>query len=350
MQKENYRFYIQVRHFFGISAIEIYRELEMFDASSAPSYETVRRWCNQFNKGRATLEDHPRPGRPIVETTQENIELVRLAIECNPYATYDELEVETDLSRGVLQVIIHEHLKMRKVTSRYVPYMLSDENRRKRLEVCKQNLAKFKSNEWRLCEIITGDESWFYHRQIGKKQSNSSWLANGESPRTVVKRNRNEPKTMVSVFFRSTGLVHLTYLECGETIDYNVYLKYSLKPLVKEINKERPRTGTRGLKFHHDNARPHVKKEVISYIKSQGFIIMPHPPYSPDLAPCDYWLFNYIKERLDDHRNEKSLCDQIVKIMLSIPHSEYIKTFEKWIVRMERCVEHNGDYFEHLYQ
>jgi hypothetical protein len=47
--------------------------------------------------------------------------------------------------------------------------------------MCTENLAKFDKKQWRLTDVVTGDESWFYHRQIGKKQTNKSWVAAGES-------------------------------------------------------------------------------------------------------------------------------------------------------------------------
>ena len=60
---------------------------------------------------------------------------------------------------------------MKKITSRWVPHSLSDKNRQDRVRVCQENLAKFKDGEWRLCDIITGDESWFYWCQVGRKQA-----------------------------------------------------------------------------------------------------------------------------------------------------------------------------------
>ena len=50
---------------------------------------------------------------------------------------------------------------------------------------------------------------------------------------------------------------------------------------------------------------------------------MPHPLYSPDLAPCDYWLKNISEE-------------------------EFKKTFDKLLERMELCINNHSDYFEHL--
>ena len=56
---------------------------------------------------------------------------------------------------------------------------------------------------------------------------------------------------------------------------------------------------------------------------------MNHPWYSPDLAPSDFWFFDNIKQSLDDHPNAESLASLIVKLVETIPHQEYIWTFNK---------------------
>ena len=66
------------------------------------------------------------------------------------------------------------HLKLRKVTSRWVPHQLTAEQKKERVKLCRENLAKFRAASWRLCDIITGDETWIYHRQIGHKSTNAS--------------------------------------------------------------------------------------------------------------------------------------------------------------------------------
>ena len=87
----------------------------------------------------------------------------------DPHSTYNEIEAFTSLSRGTIYNIIHEHLKLRKVVARWVPHELTDENRRKRAEDCRENLKMFREGKWRLCDVVTGDESWFFYRQIGRK-------------------------------------------------------------------------------------------------------------------------------------------------------------------------------------
>ena len=258
------------------------------------------------------------------------------------------MEAELSISRSTLHEIIHHSLRMKKLTSRWIPHQLSDKNRKDRVSMCRENLAKFSEGKWRLCDVITGDESWFYLRKIGHKSSNSSWVAEGEHPRTVVQRGRFEPKTMYSIFFKTTGLVHLDCMEQGKTITSNYYVNNCLNPVLKEIIKQRPTSGATNMKFLHDNARPHVTKEVISYLDEAGIKIVPHPPYSPDLALSDFKLIDYVKTRLDDHTNIESQRRQITKILQAIPKEEYKKTFDKWLERMQLCINNNGDYFEHL--
>ncbi len=91
-----------------------------------------------------------------------------------------------------------------------------------------------------------------------------------------------------------------------------------------------------------------MHQSVITYLNEQKMTIINHPPYSPDLAPSDFWLFNRIKTSLTDHTSAESLVSQITSIVEDIPRSEYQKTFNKWIERMELCITNKGDYFEHL--
>ena len=138
------------------------------------------------------------------------------------------------------------------------------------------------------------------------------------------------------------------HIDKCKTKDQYSYLNDCLKPLVTALNKQRPTKGTKNIKFHHDNAKPHVAKSFITYLESQKFIIKDHRPYSPDHTLSDFWFFEYIKQRLDDHPNPGSMESQIVEIVETIPHQVYIKTFKPRLERMRQCVENKGNFIEHL--
>ncbi|CAF1497357.1 unnamed protein product [Didymodactylos carnosus] len=189
---------------------------------------------------------------------------------------------------------------MRKVTSRWVAHKLSDEQKQQRLRVCRQNLAKIQTGKWRLSDVITGDETWIYHRQIGRKSSNATWISENEPPRAIVRRNRSELKILFSLFFKSNGPVLIHKVDKGKTIDHNYYIENCLKPVINEIRKQEKSSRTKCIKSLHDNGRPHIHRDVIDYLTEEGIEIIRHPLYSPDLAPCDFWLNDYIKINLAD--------------------------------------------------
>ncbi|CAF1496398.1 unnamed protein product [Rotaria sordida] len=112
-----------------------------------------------FHDGREEVEDEERPGRPITETTSENIRQVRDLIKDDPYGTVDELEAQSGLSHGTVQRIISDHLQSKKVTARYVPKHLTNFQKVERVRICQENLLKFEQGVWRLCDVVTGDES-----------------------------------------------------------------------------------------------------------------------------------------------------------------------------------------------
>jgi len=326
----------------------IHKELVTAYGDHAVSYPTVQRWSKKTREGEMEIEDNPRSGRRVSETTQENIELVRSLIEEDPHSTYDDIEAETELSRGTIFNIIRDHLKLEKVTSRWVPHELTPQQKQERVRICRENLAKFQNNSWRTCNIITGDETWIYYRQVGRKASQAHWIGEGLSPKTVVRRNKYEPKMLFSIFFKSNGWLWIHAVGSGETVDGNYYIDNCLAPVIEELKEQRPNSGVKGIKLLHDNARPHVAIEVKNFLKKEGISVMPHPAYSPDLAPCDFWLNDYIKRNLKDHTNEDSLFKAVSKIVENIPEKEYKKTFDKLLERMQLCIDNKGEYFEHL--
>ena len=105
-------------------------------------------------------------------------------------------------------------------------------------------------------------------------------------------------------------------------MDHNHYVENGFKSVVKEIRKQRKLSGTEDVKLLHDNARPHTHSHVINYLTKESIVMMLHLLYSPDLAPCDYWLNDCIKRNLTDQPNEKSLARAVSKVVKNIPEEE----------------------------
>ena len=75
-----------------------------------------------------------------------------------------------------------------------------------------------------------------------------------------------------------------------------------LDRLGAEIKKKRPHMQKKKVLFHQDNALCYKSMKTMVKLKELSFKLLPHPPYSPDLAPSDYWLFADLNKMLQGKR------------------------------------------------
>ena len=157
------------------------------------------------------------------------------------------------------------------------------------------------------------------------------------------------PKVLYCIFFDGLGPVAQIPVPKGQTLTGQSYADVVLPEVEKSYLKRRPKTRTRGLKILDDNARPHKTLAVMQKFKDMGMHEVLHPPYSPDIAQCDFWLFRKLKDHLSGREFEDRLRlgRAIFQYLEVIPKDEYRKTFENWIKSLNSVVKYKGDYFEY---
>jgi hypothetical protein len=119
----------------GISTVEIHRELKLALGDLSPSYQTVAKWAHYFYNERESTEDAPRLERPVTTCTKQNIDQVRQLIDENPHISYNQIEAGALINKCIIREIIHSHLKIRKIISRWVPHYLTEKNRQDRVNI-----------------------------------------------------------------------------------------------------------------------------------------------------------------------------------------------------------------------
>ena len=79
-----------------------------------------------------------------------------------------------------------------------------------------------------------------------------------------------------------------------------------------------------------------------------GIKTVPHPPYSPDLAPCDFWLFPKLKENLRGSRYEtiEGMKEAVTRVIDTLTQEDFQGAFQKLLERYNKCIAAGGDYFE----
>ena len=102
----------------GTKAKEIHWRMADVYGDNNPKYSTVAKWPAEFKRGRNSLEDDPRPGRPADVISQEMIDCVERLVLNNRQIKVAKLASECGISNGSVYTIIHEHLGMSKVSAR----------------------------------------------------------------------------------------------------------------------------------------------------------------------------------------------------------------------------------------
>ena len=76
--------------------------------------------------------------------------------------------------------------------------------------------------------------------------------------------------------------------------------------------------------------------------------VLNHPPYSPDLSPCDFFLFPRLKKMLsgNKHTSRSSLVSAIYQCPQQIPREDYLSAFRDWVKRLQKCGSVKGGCFE----
>jgi hypothetical protein len=84
------------------------------------------------------------------------------------------------------------------------------------------------------------------------------------------------------------------------------------------------------------------------FLAKYKMAVIPHPPYSPDLAPCDLFLFPKIKLKLKGRRFdtfEESQAES-PRVLDTLTEKDFQEAFQKWRRRWDRCLHAGGNYFE----
>lgn len=348
MDKFEYRVVIKYLHLKGLSPLNIHGDMVATLGNSAPSYATVKRWVAEFKMGRESVKDDPRVGRPSTATSDDNIARVNDIIMNDRRLTVRYIAKQVDMSHERVQNILTAKLGMVKVSARWVPRLLTPEQKLTRLRMSAENLLRFKSNpDDFMNRFVTQDECWVHHFTPETKQQSMQWKHPRSPPPKKAMCAPSAGKIMASVFWDSKGVILIDYLPRGKTITGEYYANL-LKELRGAIVEKRPRKMSKGVLLQHDNAPAHKSAIAQHAIRDCGYELIQHPPYSPDLAPSDFHLFPNMKKELSGNRfmNDDDVIDAVDEFLTLQDENFYFQGIQALQHRWEKCVNIEGDYVE----
>ena len=258
-------------------------------------------WFGRFKNGRTSTANDDRSGRPSTATIPSKVEQVRAVstrIVVVPYA----ISVQVGIGYGSCQRILTEQLNTHRIAAKFVPRVLTQDQKDSRVAICQELKETVINDPTLLLNIITGDESIVCAYHLETKLQSSQWKRPGSKRPKKAHKQKSKLKTMMSCFFDQEGIVHWEFVPPGMTVNAHFYCAV-LRRLHENVRRKRPQKWqNQNLIIHHDNAPAHRSFKVLQFLAKNYMTVIPHPPYSPDLAPCDFFLFPKLKLRMKGRR------------------------------------------------
>ena len=154
-------------------------------------------------------------------------------------------------------------------------------------------------------------------------------------------------KVMATVFWDAKGVILLDILPKRSTIT-GVYYANLLDQLRTAIREKRRGKLSKGVLLQQDNARVHTCKVAMDAIERNGYELIPHPAYSPDLAPSDVFLFPNLKKDIRGlhFRSDEEVVTAVEERVSGKDPDIFSSGLMALEYRWSKCITLEGNYIE----
>ncbi|CAK9803082.1 Protein GVQW3 [Anthophora quadrimaculata] len=164
MDKKKFRVLIKHCFLMGKNTVEAKQWLDKCYGDSVPGKSTIIDWYAEFKRGRTNTDDAERSGRPKSAVVPENIKKVHKIVLKDRKMKLREIADTLKISEGSVFTILHENLSMRKLLSKWVPRLLTPDQKQQRLGDSERCLELFKRDKKDfLRRYVTMDETWIHY-------------------------------------------------------------------------------------------------------------------------------------------------------------------------------------------
>jgi hypothetical protein len=183
----------------GLPPLDCLEKCQKAFGKDSPSRSSIYSLYKYFQAGNTDLADTSPPGRTKDDELSKSI---HESLDEHPYLSTYALAELHNVARQTISRYLREELGMIKVNMKWVPHVLSDENKAKRVQLSKEMLKVLKSSEKiGFTDILTGDESWVYY----SSPFTSMWMYSEMEREEIPKRTIDKKKIMITVFWGVFG-------------------------------------------------------------------------------------------------------------------------------------------------
>ncbi|GFU98778.1 mariner Mos1 transposase [Trichonephila clavipes] len=230
-----------------------------------------------FKEGRQSVNSDPRSGRPSTSRNEDKIAQVNSVVHSDHCLTVREIAQECHISVGSCDEILRKDLNMRRVSAKFVPRLLTEDQQFQRLATS-SDLFQSESDDPEFMQlIITGAESWAYGYDPETMQQSSQWKTPGSPRPKKAWQVRSKIKVMLIVFYDAVGIVHHEYSPQDQTVNKEFYLDV-MRRLREAVRRKRPVLWeSYRWMLHHDGAPVHTANLVQQFLAKHRTIQVARP-------------------------------------------------------------------------
>ena len=279
----------------GKSATETLTMIQQAFGDQILSRTQVFQWHARIKTGRKSVDDDQQTGRPRSSTTPETVAWIQELFRQDRRRTIHDIAEEVGIRYGTWQRALTENLRMHDVAAKFVPRILTADQKQHRVNVCAELRQLASDDESFLSRFITGDESWVYGYDPETKQQSSQWKSPTSSRPKKARQVKCNFNSMIITFFDVKGIVHKEFVSTGQNLNSGFYCDV-LRRLRENVRRRRPKLWQEQIwLLHHENFRPHT---AVSGEKQNDC----HPP--PTVLPWfgTLWLLPISKNEIESER------------------------------------------------
>ena len=336
------RAFIKFGFLLNRSGPDIHRDLTTAIGRRAYPLRTVQRWLAGFRKGRNSTEEARGGPHHVASDHQERLSALEGLLEESRGWSVRELSLRLQLPSTSIYRMLTDDLKLTKRLGKWVPHELTEDQMECRSLASRHNLLLLNHHPYRLKQTLAIDETWVSLYTPPPRDKQKFWLRKGERAPEIPAQGMGERKRMLIMAMDFKGIAFWHLYEEGETVTSEAYRDL----LSREIPKWLQGKNFRHPILLHNNARPHKARLIKDFLKSRQIEVWDHPPYSPDLNPCDFNCFGPLKRQIK--RNRYADWNQLQQALEAAIRDGSERGLYKGVQmlpeRWEKVVENEGAY------
>ena len=248
----------------GMSANDIKAKADNVFKDKAYSVSQIYRLISKVKNGEEE-GDLRGKNQKTFRRTPEFVARIATIVELDKHINVRDIAYEVSASVSTVHTVLHEDLGLSKKATRWVPHLLTEELKKKRVDASNA----FKILNEKKVAIVTMDETMVSFLTPLTKNQSKEWRPKGTPAPTKAKDLKTRKKQMVLTFFDVDGIVYTKYAPVGVKIN-TAYIVDVLGSFLKAMRNKRPNLMCSGdWMLHWDNAPVHTARLTTEFIEKK---------------------------------------------------------------------------------